>query len=42
MRGDVHDEIVRKVYELDADVLILGSRNMGAIKRLVFIFFTSY
>jgi nucleotide-binding universal stress UspA family protein len=35
MRGDARDEIVRKVAELNADGLILGSRGLGAIKRLV-------
>ncbi|KAJ3337275.1 hypothetical protein HDU93_001362 [Gonapodya sp. JEL0774] len=33
MRGDPRDEVVRKVTELDADVLIMGSRGMGALKR---------
>ncbi|CAG8603098.1 1690_t:CDS:2, partial [Diversispora eburnea] len=32
-RGDARDEIVRKVSELKADVLILGYRGLGAIKR---------
>ena len=33
MRGDARDEIVRKVSELNADALILGSRGLGALKR---------
>ncbi|CAG8518005.1 9819_t:CDS:2 [Diversispora eburnea] len=35
MRGDARDEIVRKVSELNADGLILGSRGLGAIKRML-------
>ncbi|RHZ43526.1 hypothetical protein Glove_1033g25 [Diversispora epigaea] len=35
MRGDARDEIVRKVFELNADALILGSRGLGAIKRIL-------
>ncbi|RHZ53501.1 hypothetical protein Glove_441g79 [Diversispora epigaea] len=35
MRGDARDEIVRKVFELNADALILGSRGLGAIKRML-------
>ncbi|TPX32713.1 hypothetical protein SmJEL517_g04240 [Synchytrium microbalum] len=33
MRGDPRDEITRKVQELNADVLVVGSRGLGAIKR---------
>jgi nucleotide-binding universal stress UspA family protein len=33
MRGDPRDELVRKVGELHADMLIMGSRGMGALKR---------
>ncbi|CAG8643559.1 1775_t:CDS:2, partial [Cetraspora pellucida] len=35
MRGDARDEIVRKVSELNADALVVGSRGLGALKRLV-------
>ncbi|RUS20782.1 hypothetical protein BC937DRAFT_94398 [Endogone sp. FLAS-F59071] len=35
MRGDPRDEIVRKVQELNADVLIMGSRGLGTLKRYV-------
>ncbi|RIA99104.1 hypothetical protein C1645_747966 [Glomus cerebriforme] len=35
MRGDARDEIVRKVEELDGDVLVLGSRGLGALKRTI-------
>ncbi|CDS07752.1 hypothetical protein LRAMOSA01701 [Lichtheimia ramosa] len=33
MIGDPKAEIVRKVQETNADVLIMGSRNMGTIRR---------
>ncbi|CAG8746086.1 8280_t:CDS:2, partial [Cetraspora pellucida] len=33
MRGDARDEIVRKVSELNADALVVGSRGLGALKR---------
>ncbi|CAG8691185.1 10386_t:CDS:2, partial [Dentiscutata erythropus] len=33
MRGDARDEIVRKVSEVNADALIVGSRGLGALKR---------
>lgn len=33
MIGEAKDEIIRKVNEIKADVLIMGSRKMGAIKR---------
>ena len=33
LSGDARDEIARKVDELNADLLIVGSRGMGAIKR---------
>jgi nucleotide-binding universal stress UspA family protein len=33
LRGDPRDEIVYKVKDLKADVLIMGSRGMGAVKR---------
>ncbi|KAL0077746.1 hypothetical protein J3Q64DRAFT_1747318 [Phycomyces blakesleeanus] len=33
MIGDPKSEIVRKVIETKADVLIMGSRQLGAIKR---------
>ncbi|CAG8513869.1 7085_t:CDS:2 [Diversispora eburnea] len=35
LRGDARDEIVRKVSELNADGLILGSRGLGAVKRML-------
>ncbi|CAG8580263.1 5171_t:CDS:2 [Acaulospora morrowiae] len=35
MRGDARDEIVRKVSELNADALVLGSRGLGALKRTI-------
>ncbi|CAG8614630.1 5040_t:CDS:2, partial [Dentiscutata heterogama] len=34
MRGDARDEIVRKVSELKASALIVGSRGLGALKRI--------
>lgn len=37
MIGDPKAEIVRKVQETNADVLIMGSRNMGTIRRYVLI-----
>ncbi|RIB25694.1 hypothetical protein C2G38_2241248 [Gigaspora rosea] len=33
MRGDARDEIVRKVSEVNADALIVGSRGLGVLKR---------
>lgn len=33
VRGDAREEIVRKVVELGADTLIMGSRGLGALKR---------
>ncbi|TPX50688.1 hypothetical protein SeLEV6574_g00752 [Synchytrium endobioticum] len=33
MRGDPRDEIARKVSELNADVLVIGSRGLGPVKR---------
>ncbi|KAI9199374.1 uncharacterized protein BJ171DRAFT_518939 [Polychytrium aggregatum] len=33
MRGDPRQEITRKVHELSADALIVGSRGMSALKR---------
>ncbi|CAG8526419.1 10450_t:CDS:2 [Funneliformis mosseae] len=33
MKGDARDEIVRKVAELNADALVIGSRGLGALKR---------
>ncbi|KAL3898987.1 MAG: hypothetical protein SGCHY_002360 [Lobulomycetales sp.] len=40
LRGDAREEIVYKVDDLKADVLVIGSRGMGAMKR-VFIGSTS-
>ena len=34
MRGDARDEIVRKIRELNADIVVLGSRGLGTLKRL--------
>ncbi|CAG8617803.1 23986_t:CDS:2 [Dentiscutata erythropus] len=34
MRGDAREEIVRKVSELKASTLIVGSRGLGALKRM--------
>lgn len=33
MRGDAREELVRKVSELDADAVIMGSRGLGTFKR---------
>ncbi|KAK9694108.1 hypothetical protein K7432_013571 [Basidiobolus ranarum] len=33
MRGDARDEIVRKSVELKADLVIMGSRGLGTLKR---------
>lgn len=33
LSGDARDEITRKVEEINADLLIVGSRGMGAIRR---------
>ncbi|KAJ3066434.1 hypothetical protein HK102_007654, partial [Quaeritorhiza haematococci] len=33
LRGDPRDEIVAKVHELGAHVLVMGSRGMGAFRR---------
>ncbi|KAJ3415905.1 hypothetical protein HDV05_003746 [Chytridiales sp. JEL 0842] len=33
IRGDARDEIVRKINELEADALIMGSRGLGPISR---------
>jgi nucleotide-binding universal stress UspA family protein len=33
LRGDAREELVRKVDELHVDMLIIGSRGLGAIKR---------
>ncbi|KAJ3032835.1 hypothetical protein HDV00_007030 [Rhizophlyctis rosea] len=35
MRGDARDEICRKIQEVDADALIMGSRGQGAFRRMV-------
>ncbi|KAI9142803.1 hypothetical protein BKA69DRAFT_1027172, partial [Paraphysoderma sedebokerense] len=34
LRGDPRTEIMRKLNELKPDMLILGSRGLGAIKRM--------
>jgi nucleotide-binding universal stress UspA family protein len=33
LRGDAREELVRKVDELHIDLLIIGSRGLGSIKR---------
>ena len=33
MRGDPREEIVAKVEEEKADIVVCGSRGMGALKR---------
>ncbi|RKP27970.1 hypothetical protein SYNPS1DRAFT_11889, partial [Syncephalis pseudoplumigaleata] len=33
LRGDARDELVRKSAEVHADVLIMGSRGLGVLKR---------
>ncbi|KAL1919397.1 uncharacterized protein VTP21DRAFT_2090 [Calcarisporiella thermophila] len=33
MRGDPREEIVRKIKELKVDVLVMGCRQLGALKR---------
>jgi len=33
MRGDARDELVRKVDELNAEALVIGSRGLGVFKR---------
>ncbi|KAJ3063198.1 hypothetical protein HK102_008541 [Quaeritorhiza haematococci] len=33
LRGDPREEIVAKVHELGANVLVIGSRGMGTFKR---------
>jgi nucleotide-binding universal stress UspA family protein len=33
LRGDPRDEILYKVEELKADVLVVGSRGLGSFKR---------
>ncbi|KAJ3029395.1 hypothetical protein HDV00_009614 [Rhizophlyctis rosea] len=33
LRGDPRNEIVRKSHEVNADIVILGSRGMGAFRR---------
>jgi nucleotide-binding universal stress UspA family protein len=40
LRGDPREEIVYKVEDVKADVLVIGSRGMGAMKR-VFVGSTS-
>ena len=36
LRGDARDEITRKVEELNADLLIVGSRGMNKLSRYLF------
>ncbi|CAG8816248.1 13927_t:CDS:2, partial [Dentiscutata erythropus] len=40
MQGDAREEIVRKVTELNANALIVGSRGLGALKRLYIPWFS--
>uniref|UniRef100_A0A1D1XNI4 Universal stress protein A-like protein n=1 Tax=Anthurium amnicola TaxID=1678845 RepID=A0A1D1XNI4_9ARAE len=35
MRGDARDELVRKVDEVKADALVIGSRGLGVFKRTI-------
>jgi nucleotide-binding universal stress UspA family protein len=35
LRGDTRTELCRKAKEVRADVLVVGSRGLGAVKRLV-------
>ena len=35
LRGDAKEELVYKIEEMKADVLIIGSRGMGIFKRMV-------
>ncbi|CAG8464361.1 3713_t:CDS:2 [Paraglomus brasilianum] len=35
MRGDARDELVRKVDELNAEALVIGSRGLGVFKRTI-------
>lgn len=35
MRGDPRDEIIRKLKELGADTLVVGSRGLGMMKRML-------
>jgi nucleotide-binding universal stress UspA family protein len=40
LRGDPRDELTRKVEELHVDLLVIGSRGLGAIKRYFMNTFT--
>ncbi|KAJ3242222.1 hypothetical protein HDU81_006634 [Chytriomyces hyalinus] len=35
LKGDVHEEIVRKAEEVDAEILIVGSRGLGFLSRVL-------
>ncbi|KAJ3249416.1 hypothetical protein HDU78_003202 [Chytriomyces hyalinus] len=35
LKGDVHEEIVRKAEEVEADTLIVGSRGLGFLSRVL-------
>lgn len=34
LRGDAREELTRKIEELNVDLLVIGSRGLGAIKRI--------
>ena len=34
LRGDAREELTRKVQELNVDLLVIGSRGLGTMKRL--------
>lgn len=37
LKGDAREEIARKVQELNVDLLVIGSRGMGMIKRYIIL-----
>jgi nucleotide-binding universal stress UspA family protein len=39
LRGDAREEILRKTGQLQANVIVLGSRGLGMFKRLAFFYF---
>lgn len=38
LKGDAREEITRKVQELGVNLLVIGSRGMGMVKRYIIIF----